>query len=241
MKDSKLDFKFSVVMAVYNKEEHISQAIDSIINQSLDFKKNIQIILINDKSSDNTASILQKFQRRYPENIIIIDNDKNRGSAFSKNQGLKQISAKYVNFLESDDYISKDAFKSAYEFLEKYSEVDIVSIPIYWVGVKQGSHNLNFKYKKNQTINVIEKPEYIQLSSASAFFRFDKLKDFQFNENLRDSEDSLLINQMLLNNPRLGCLAKPKYFHRNDGTQNSLINSSLNTKFFLQKDWMNIS
>ncbi|MBQ2653996.1 MAG: CDP-glycerol glycerophosphotransferase family protein [Methanobrevibacter sp.] len=227
-----MDFKFSVVMAVYNKEKYVAEAIDSVINQTLNFKKNIQLILVNDKSTDNTLDILERYKSEYPQNITLITNEKNMGSAYSRNRGLEHVRGKYVNFLDSDDIMSKDAFKTVFKFMEKYWEVNIVSIPIYYFGVKRGPHNLNYKYEKDQLVNVITDPKYIQLSGASAFFRFEKLKKYRFNEKLRVSEDSLLINQMLLENPLLGFLSKPRYYYRKDGSQNSLISSSASTKSY---------
>lgn len=227
-----MGFKFSVVMPIYNKGKYVAEAIESIINQSLNFKENIQIILVNDKSTDNTLEILEKYQKEYPDNIMLINNEENRGSSYSRNRGLEHVRGKYVNFLDSDDIVTKDAFALAYEFLEKYYEVDIVSIPIHYFGVKRGPHNLNFKYEKDQIVNLITDPSYIQLSGASSFFRFEKLKKFRFNENLRVSEDVVLINQMLLENPLIGFLSKPKYYYRKDGTQNSLITASAHTKSY---------
>lgn len=227
-----MNFKISVVMAVYNSERYVAEAIDSVINQSLDFKKHIQLILVNDKSTDNTLDILEKYQRQYPDNIVLITNEKNMGPAFSRNRGLEYVKGKYVNFLDSNDYISKDAFKRACKFLDKYYEVNIVSIPIHFFGVKRGPHNLNFKYEKNQLVNLITDPQYIQLSGASSFFRFDELKNYHFNENLRVSEDPLLVNQMLLENPLIGVLSKPKYFYRKDEFKNSLITTSAGNKSY---------
>lgn len=227
-----MDFKISVVMAVYNKEKYVAEAIDSVINQSLDFKKNIQLILVNDKSTDNTLDVLEKYKQEHPDNITLITNERNMGSSYSRNRGLEHVKGKYVNFLDSDDIISKDAFKRVFKFMEKYWETDIVSIPIHYFGVKRGPHNLNYKYETDQLVNVITDPTYIQLSGASAFFRFEKLKKFRFNENLRISEDALLINQMLLDNPLMGFLSKPKYYYRKDGSQNSLITTSASTKSY---------
>lgn len=225
-------FKFSVVMAIYNKEKYVGQAIDSIINQSIGFRKNIQLILVNDKSSDGTLKILEKYHEKYPENITLITNDVNSGPAFSRNQGLAHVKGEYVNFIDSDDYISTDAFKMAYDFLQKHKEIDIVSIPIKYFGVKRGYHNLNYKFEKDQVVSVLEKPNHIQLSGASSFFRYDKLKNYHFNDKLRISEDALLINQMLLDNPNIGFLSTPTYFYRKDGSQNSLITSSANSKSY---------
>ena len=227
-----MDFKISVVMAVYNSEKYVAEAIDSVINQSLDFKKHIQLILVDDKSTDGSLDILEAYKSKYPENIIIVTNEKNMGPAFSRNRGLEHVRAKYVNFLDSDDIMSKDAFKRASKFLDKYYEVNIVSIPIHYFGVKRGPHNLNFKFEKDRLVNLITSPQYIQLSGASSFFRFDKLKNYHFNENLRVSEDPLLINQMLMENPLMGFLSKPKYFYRKDEFQNSLITTSASNKSY---------
>ena len=227
-----MDFKISVVMAVYNSEAYVAEAIDSVINQSLNFKKHIQLILVDDKSTDDTLDILEGYKSEYPENIVLVTNEKNMGPAFSRNRGLEHVKGKYVNFLDSDDIISRDAFKGACKFLDKYYEVDIVSIPIHYFGVKRGPHNLNFKFEKDQIVNLITDPKYIQLSGASSFFRFDRLKNYHFNENLRVSEDPLLINQMLLENPLMGFLSKPKYFYRKDEFQNSLITTSASNKSY---------
>ena len=80
-----MTFKVSVVMAAYNSENYLSIAIDSLINQSLDFKRNIQIIIVDDSSSDNTLNVALKYRNEYPENIIVLHNEENKGASFSRN------------------------------------------------------------------------------------------------------------------------------------------------------------
>ena len=225
-------FKFSVVMAVFNKQDYIAEAIDSIINQSLDFRKNIQMVIVNDKSTDNTLEILEKYQSDYPDNIVLISNEKNMGPAYSRNVGLEHAEGEFINFLDSDDTISEYAFKHADYFLRNHEEIDMVSIPIYYFGVKRGPHNLNFKFKTDQVIDLEKHPAYIQLSGPSSFIRAKTIKNYSFNNNLRVSEDALLINQMLLKNPKIGFLSTDAYNYRKDGTQNSLITSSANTRTY---------
>ena len=226
-----MPFKMAVVMPAYNTGKYISKALDSIINQSLDFK-NIQVIIVNDASCDNTAQIAEKYQRKYPKNITVINNESNQGPGYSRNIGLTYVDAEFVNFLDSDDYISKHAFKKAYIFLKNHPEVDIASIPIYYFGVKKGPHNLNFKFDKTQVVDLEEHPEFIQLSGPSSFFRYEKLKDYSFNELLRVSEDPLLINQMLIDNPKIGFLHGVKYHYRQNALQNSLIATSTSFKSY---------
>ena len=219
-------------MAVYNKQDYVAEALDSIINQSLNFKKNIQIVIVNDKSTDNTLEVLKKYQKYYPDNILLINNYKNMGPSYSRNRGIKYAKGEFINFMDSDDTISKDAFRHAYSFLKANEEIDIVSIPIYYFGVKRGSHNLNYKFKKNQIINLEENPDHIQLSGSSSFIRASKLKKYSFNNNLKVSEDALLINQMLLENPQIGFLSKDKYNYRKSRSQDSLIALSAKTKAY---------
>ncbi|MBR6024004.1 MAG: CDP-glycerol glycerophosphotransferase family protein [Methanobrevibacter sp.] len=227
-------FKFSVVIAAYNSDLWISKTINSLINQTLDFEKNIQIIIVNDASTDKTGQICQGFKAKYPKNIKYIVNEENLGPSATRNIGLKQASGKYINFLDSDDYVSSTTFRSILNFFNKYyKEVDLVSIPIYFFGGKKGEHPLNFKYNKDKIVNLFENPNHIQLSSSSCFFKSEAIGDLKFDENISVSEDVIFINQLLLKNPNIGLCIGGKYYYRKRDDKSSLIdNSSLNKEYF---------
>ena len=180
-------------MAAYNAEKYIEESLDSIISQSIGFKENIQIIIVNDASQDNTKNICESYVEQYPNNIKLISNETNMGPAFTRNRGLGEVEGKYVNFLDSDDLISPNAFKMAYDFLESHQNIDLVSIPISFFDHKRGNHPLNFKFERNGVVNLMEDQNYIQLSAASSFIRYSKLEGKNFNENLTVSEDALLL------------------------------------------------
>lgn len=230
-------FKFSVIIAAYNSDLWISKAINSIINQTFDFEDNIQIILINDGSIDNTAKICQEYKARYPKNIIFINNEENLGSSAARNLGLKQASGKYINFLDSDDYITKHSFRGVYNFFKQNDHIiDMVSIPIYFFGEKTGEHPLNFKYENEEIVDLIKNPEYIQLSAASCFFKRECLKDMKFNPYLTTSEDVVLINEILLDNPKIGFCNRGAYYYRKREEKSSLIdNSSIKKEYFTSR------
>ena len=219
-------------MAAYNAEKYIEESLNSIISQSIGFKENIQIIIVNDASQDNTKSICESYVEKYPNNIKLISNEKNMGPAFTRNRGLGEVDGKYVNFLDSDDYISKNAFEKVYDFFENNENIDIVSIPIHFFGYKRGNHPLNFKFERNGVVNLMEDPNYIQLSAASSFIRYSKLEGKNFNENLTVSEDALLINELFLENPKYGVLSDCEYHYRKNDVENSLISNSANNKFY---------
>lgn len=227
-----MTFTFSVVMAAYNAEKYIMESLNSIIKQSIGFNDNIQIIIVNDASKDNTKSICESYVEKYPDNIKLINNEINKGPAYTRNRGLSEVEGKYVNFLDSDDYISKNTFEKVFNFFEDHETIDIVSIPIHFFGYKRGSHPLNYKFKRNGIVNLKENPNYIQLSAASSFFRYSKLESKNFNENLTVSEDALLINQLLLENPKYAVLSDCEYHYRKNDFENSLISNSANNKSY---------
>ena len=231
------EFKFSVIIAAYNSDLWISKTLESLIKQTLDFKKNIQIIIVNDASTDNTGDICQEFKAKYPKNIKYIVNDENLGPSASRNKGLKYAVGKYVNFLDSDDYVSQTTFKSISNFFSEHGdEIDMVSIPIYFFDGKTGEHILNFKYDRDKVVDLFEYPDHIQLSSASCFFKREAIGALKFDSELSVSEDVVFINQMLLKNPKIGFCKTGKYFYRKREEKSSLIdNSAIEKEYFTKR------
>lgn len=95
----------SIIVPVYNGEKTIKKCLDSILAQTL---KEIEIIVINDNSSDSTLQILKSYKKE----IVLINNDKNVGPAESRNKGLAKAKGKYIGFVDSDDYIDRDMYKT---------------------------------------------------------------------------------------------------------------------------------
>ncbi|WP_296853820.1 glycosyltransferase [uncultured Methanobrevibacter sp.] len=216
-------FTFSIVMAVYNVEDYINEAIDSVLNQSLNFEENVQLILVDDESSDNSYKICEEYKEKYPKNIILLSKE-NGGAGSARNLGLKYAIGKYINFLDSDDYFSKNTLKDALNFLLAHDdEVDFVSMPLRWFGASNKTHPLNYKFDGNdRVVNVMDDYEFIQLHSNSSFFKREVIKKYKFLENTVRSEDSFLINQMLLDNPHYGLINKPTYYYRKRHSSSSL-------------------
>ncbi len=102
----------SVIVPVYNVERYLERCLESIINQTL---KDIEIICVNDGSTDGSIKILNK----YASQITII-NKENGGLSDARNKGLECISAPYTAFVDSDDWIKEDTFEEAYKSIEKY-------------------------------------------------------------------------------------------------------------------------
>lgn len=112
--------KVSVIVPVYNVEKYLRQCLDSLVNQTL---KDIEIICVNDGSSDNSLQILQEYSKNY-SNIIVI-NQKNQGAGLARNVGIQQAQGDYIGFVDPDDWIELNMFEILYN-KAVMTDVDIV-------------------------------------------------------------------------------------------------------------------
>ena len=100
------DIKVSVVMPVYNVQEYLSQCLDSIINQTY---KNIEVICINDGSTDNSIYVLKEYAKL--DDRIKIFSQENQGQGISRNKGIKYAKGEYILFVDPDDWIEITAIE----------------------------------------------------------------------------------------------------------------------------------
>ena len=118
-------YKFTIISAVYNVAEFLREAVDSVIHQTIGLK-NVQLILVDDGTPDNSGEICDEYAAKYPENIFVI-HKQNGGVSSARNEGLKHVQGKYVNFMDSDDKWATDALAKVWDFFENhYDETDSV-------------------------------------------------------------------------------------------------------------------
>ena len=112
--------KISVVVPVYNVEKYLKECIDSIINQTLE---DIEIICVNDGSTDSSLEILNDYAKK--DSRIIVINKSNSGYGHTMNMGLNAATGEYVGIIESDDFADKNMFEDLYKLAKEY-DADIV-------------------------------------------------------------------------------------------------------------------
>lgn len=115
----------SIIIPIYNVEKYLNECINSVIGQTY---KNLEIILINDGSTDESKKICKYFKSI--DSRIILINSKNNGGGAAKNIGLDVCNGKYIMFVDSDDYIKKDMVEKLYLTMHE-KKVDIVQCNIY--------------------------------------------------------------------------------------------------------------
>ena len=98
--------KISVIVPVYNVEKYLKKCLNSLINQTLN---DIEIICVDDGSTDSSIEILKEFELK--DDRIIVISQKNEGAATSRNKGINLAKGEYISFVDSDDWLELDAFE----------------------------------------------------------------------------------------------------------------------------------
>lgn len=112
--------KTSVIIPVYNTEPYLKECIESVFNQT---QQEMEVIAINDGSTDDSWNILLEMKKKYPELMIL--SQENHGLGYTRNVGIERAQGEYIYFLDSDDYILENTLETCYEFASK-NALDIV-------------------------------------------------------------------------------------------------------------------
>lgn len=228
-------FLFSVVIPVYNVEKYLDEAIMSIVNQTIGFEKNIQLILVNDGSPDNSGDICKKYKTLYPENIVYVEKE-NGGVSAARNEAFQYVDAKYVTFLDSDDKWELSSFENAYNFFEEhYDEIDVLEARIQFFEANDNYHSLDYKFKNGTRIADLEDKEEwfsVQSTAATTIIKSDALGDIRFDSRLKFGEDSTFINKIILKKKKIGIICEALYLYRRRNLGDSAVNNQIFDKSF---------
>lgn len=228
----KYKFAFSVVIPVYNVEQYLAETLDSVIAQTVGFKENIQIILVNDGSPDDSENICLEYKNRYPENIVYVKQE-NAGVSAARNTGISYVEGKYVNFLDSDDCWSEDSFEHIYKFFEEnYDSVDVVAARKRFFDARNGFHRLDYKYKKTCVVNLKTDYEFIQMDVTGAFVKAEAIGTHRFSQKLKYGEDAQFVSSILLEKCMLGVVREALHLYRKRPDESSALQNELHSESY---------
>ena len=122
---NKIDYtpKVSVIIPVYNVEQYLRECLDSVVNQTL---KEIEIICVDDGSTDNSLEILKEYAKKDKRITVIVQ--KNLHAGVARNAGLTVAKGEYIHFLDSDDWLDKNTYEDLYNLI-KSKNVSLVLFP----------------------------------------------------------------------------------------------------------------
>ncbi len=117
--------KVSILIPVYNTSKYLSKCINSLINQTY---KNIEIIAVNDGSTDNSKTLLEKFAEK--DSRITVLSQENGGSSMARKTVLEHSTGDYVMFVDSDDYLDRSTVQECMQSVKKATRIWLFSVPI---------------------------------------------------------------------------------------------------------------
>ena len=234
----------SVIIAAYNVEKFIEKCVCSFLKQTF---KNIEIIVVNDGSSDNTREILENLAKK--DDRIVLLNKSNEGLSYARKDGLLKARGKYLIFFDGDDWIEPNAIEDMYNFAEK-ENLDYVITNF----IKDDNKNqeIIIDYKNNQNIEyeVIDKEDYIDkfflwtnISPAvwNKLYRKEifYLTDIEFDKRIFLGEDLYLNAQIILKAQKIGKINKGYVHyiqHSNQGSLNKKLSTNILDLFYVYEN-----
>ena len=178
----------SIIVPVYNVSEYLEVCLDSLVNQTY---RNIEIILINDGSTDGSGAICDKYAERFPD-IITVVHTNNSGVSAARNNGLKRAKGSYIAFVDSDDWIEQEMIEFLFvNLLENNADISCCGIKYdYNNGQSQLDKTIqNIKCNQNELFREIIENSNVYGYVYNKLFKRSILEDLQFDETLMVCED----------------------------------------------------
>lgn len=208
-------YDVSIIVAVYNNEKYVEECIKSVIQQEFDFSK-IQLILIDDGSKDNSATICENYAKQY-QNILFMKHD-NHGVSYTRNIGIQKAEGKYIMILDSDDFISNETVKELFHFMEENSEIDISSYTMknYKEG-KKSNHYRNKLYMFGTGVYPIEEFPHLSQATINIIFRNQGKDNVLYDEKMTLAEDEKFNTAIIMKKGKIGFCKEAIYYYRKHG------------------------
>lgn len=220
--------KISVIIPFYNAADYLYECLESVVKQSYN---DLEILLINDGSTDKSHSIAEKYALR--DNRIKLINKQNGGQASARNIGLEKTTGDYVSFIDADDSISSDLFQKNMAILEHDKSIDVLQFPIY---MNYGKENALLVKKPSQSIHYKESlfnkwivQNDISWLVCNKLFSRKIFETLRFNEEMV-YEDNFIIADILSCSEHLKISDKGIYYYH------ARPNSTTTSKHTLKKE-----
>lgn len=233
----------SVIIPVYNAAKYIERTVSSILNQNFD---GVEIVLIDDGSTDDTAVILKKI-KKYNAGIVVIS-QKNSGVSAARNAGLKQASGKYIMFVDADDYLPCDALKNLFVAIEQTnSDICFGKTKVIDLNKKNESvfeKNIGDPNSKNKETNIFEENSSTNFikemfmesssfdlhSSCAKLYKHSIINEILFDEGRSSNEDRYFLFKALCHSSK--CVGINNIVYLYEKHENSLSTKEIDERIF---------
>ncbi len=225
---------FSVVSAVYNVEKYLDEYLENMLNQTIK-KDQLQLVLVDDGSTDGTAAKIAEWVARYPDLIKYIRKE-NGGQASARNVGLDYATGDWVTFIDPDDFVSRSYFEEVDKAIVAYPDLRFITCRIVFFNETKGeyfdNHPLRSEFDSEVSLyNVDDDYMPITLSASKSFFKISGIEEVElrFDERIKPNfEDAHFLNCYLLYQKagRVAYLREPIYYYRKREDGSSTLDSA---------------
>ena len=202
--------KITILVAVYNTEKYLRECLDSLINQTY---KNLQIICIDDASTDGSLDILHEYTQK-DNRILVLQNEINSGQSKTRNHGLKYADGDYITFVDSDDFIAPDTFENIINVFNNNPLTDCVLFDFirFW----EDGNTESYVNHTDKTVFTGEEAMKLSLDwsiHGVYVLRADIHKKYPYDESTRYTADDITTKQHFFSSREVR-LSSGKYFYR---------------------------
>ena len=217
----------SVIIPIYNTEKYLEQCLESVINQSY---KNIEIIIINDGSTDNSKKICEKYKKL--DNRVKYIDKINEGVSKALNIGIEMVTGNYIYMMDSDDYIDSNTIENLVNTIKKNEYPDIIKSTCFNVVKNNEIHpykqtivenELNKKLIIKDNLETLLELIFINPPLWYGIYKSDIIKKLRFNEVIKKAnyQDYLMSIELLFNSQSIVLVKYPFYYYRISSNQHS--------------------
>lgn len=220
--------KVSVIVPVYNTEKYLRRCLDSLVNQTIE---DIEIIVINDCSPDNSKEILKEYEKKYKDKIKVFHNKTNKGIGYNRNYGIKKVTGEYIGFVDSDDWVNETMYDKLYK-KAKEDNLDLVLCNFHKMLEKENDleeiASSEISYFKNtnlkQTPNLLLD---VELAPWNKLYKKELIKEITFPENLK-YEDTIFVLKAMARSKKIGMVdEKLNYYLVRSKSETTVMNKKV--------------
>lgn len=232
----------SIIIPVYNCEDYIKKCIDSILQQDYKDLRKIQVILVNDGSTDNSLEICNNLKNTIKDFSIDVITGKNEGVSKARNKGIKMAHGKYIMYIDADDFISKNTVKDLIAFFdEHYDELDLVTYSFYRY-INETKKISKFDrckiFSRGTDVYDLSDKDYNVLSPSMNIIVKNYYQDnVLFDTTMKYHEDTKYNIMIYMKKKKIGYVDEAKYMYRRHMAQETDIRSNAIYSFY---DTMNL-
>lgn len=216
----------TVIIPTYNSEEYIARALKSVFNQT---HQDLEVILIDDASTDSTVSIARSFREK---RLRIITSDRNRGVSYSRNRGIGQARGKWIALLDSDDWYAPERLEQLLIAAKQYS-ADLIADDLFLIRDNRDCHDTLLQENHQQSLSswqLIDAVKFVtsdrpaaigtkrnwSLGYVKPLIRKEFLSDnnIQYQEDINVGEDFTLYLECLWHHAKFYLIDRPYYYYR---------------------------